>query len=124
MIYKWLDNALEADITEEQFWNMTIAELERALKAKRRMYEAQTQIEAQQRATFDYILADLIGRSVGRIYSNATTLPEIGEVYPTLFDTEEIQEKKAIKQAEVSALRFKLFANSFNSRFKEEVRES
>jgi hypothetical protein len=47
-------------------------------------------------------------------------MPEIAEAYPTLFDTKEIQEKKAEKQAELSALRFKQFATSFNKKFNKE----
>lgn len=103
---------------------MTIGELERSLKSKKRVMELETKLKAQEKATFDYILADMIGRSMARIYSSSANMPEIGEVYPTLFDTAALQEQKAIKQAEISALRFKLFTNSFNKKFKEEVRES
>lgn len=116
-VYKWLDNALDAGITEADFWNMTPAELERALLSKQRMEKAR----AQEKASFDYILADLIGRSLARIYSSSATLPEIGEVYPSLFDTEEIQEQKRARMAELSALRFKKFAQSYNQKFAQEV---
>lgn len=91
---------------------MTIAELERAVASRKRVMKAQ----AQERATFDYILADIIGRSIGRIYSSATTIPDIATIYPSLFDSEEIKEKKAEKQAELSALRFKLFADNHNKK--------
>lgn len=92
---------------------MTLAELERALASKRRMMKAQ----AQEKASFDYLLANLIGKSVARIYSSTVTMPEISEVYPSLFDSQEIQEKKREQKAELSAIRFKLFAKSFNDRF-------
>lgn len=36
-IYNWLDNALDYGITEFDFWNMTLAELERAIESKRRV---------------------------------------------------------------------------------------
>lgn len=101
-------------ILEHDFWIMTFAELERALSSKKRVIRT----EARERATFDYILADLVGRSVGRIYSSSAKLPEIANVYPTLFDDEEIKAKKAEKQAELSTLRFKQFADSYNKRFK------
>ena len=78
--------------------------------------------KAQERASFDYILADLIGRSVARIHSSSNQLPEISEAYPTLFDSKEIEERKATKKAELSALRFKQFAASFNKKFKEEAK--
>lgn len=73
--------------------------------------------QAQERATFDYILADLIGRSIGRIYSSTTNIPDIATVYPTLFDSKDIEEKKAEKLAEISALRFKQYASFHNNRF-------
>ena len=99
---------------------MTLAELDRAMASKRRMLKAQ----AQEKASFDYILADLIGKSVARIYSSTNTIPEISEVYPSLFDSQEIQEKKQEQKAELSALRFKLFAKSYNDRFKEAAKKN
>jgi hypothetical protein len=118
-IYTWLDNALDAGITEFDFWNMTIGELERAMASKHRMLKA----KAQEQASFDYILAELIGKSISRIYSSAATMPEIAEIYPSLFDSQEIQEKKQEKMIELSTLRFKLFAKSYNDRFVEEAKE-
>ena len=114
-IYNWLETALDFGITEFEFWEMTLAELERAIESKRRVKK----IEAQEKASFDYILADLIGISVGRIYSSATKIPEISEVYPSLFDSKDIKEKKQEQKAELSALRFKQFANSYNKKYKE-----
>jgi hypothetical protein len=93
---------------------MTIAELERAISSKKRVQKR----EAQERASFDYILADLIGRSISRIYNSANNVPSISEVYPTLFDSKEIEDAKSVKQDELSALRFRQFAKSFNKRFK------
>ena len=96
---------------------MTLAELERAIDSKKRVL---TQ-EQKQKATFDYALADLIGRSVARIHSSTNTMPKISDIYPTLFNDEEVEENIQAKKDEVSALRFKLFANSFNDRRKSEV---
>lgn len=95
---------------------MTLAELTRYVDSqKRRQKQA-----AQETATQNYILADLIGRSIGRIYSSATKMPSIEEVYPTLFEATNIQEEIQKKKDEMSALRFKQFAQSFNKRFKKE----
>lgn len=69
----------------------------------------------------DYKLADLIGQSVGRLYSSANKLPELNDVYSFLFDEEDqekIKEQEAERKAELSAIRFKQFADSFNKRFK------
>lgn len=107
-------------ISEHDFWDLTIAELTRAIDSKKRMLK----VRAQEKASFDYILADLIGRSVARVYNSANHIPSIEEVYPSLFDSKEIEEKKAAKKAELSALRFKQFADSFNKRFKEVAKEN
>lgn len=95
---------------------MTLAELERAIAS----YKRKKKIEAQEKASYDYILGDLIGRSVGRIYSSSTKYPEIYEVYPTLFDNQKAIEQRQERQNELSALRFKQFAESFNRKFKKE----
>ena len=72
---------------------MTIAELDRLIESKKRIQKR----EQQDKASFDYILADLIGRSMARLYSSSARMPEISAAYPTLFDSEEIQEKKQEK---------------------------
>ena len=111
----WLESALDYGISEADFWNMTLAELERAINSKKRVKKQQD----QEKAAFDYILADLIGRSVARIYSSSAKLPDITEMYSTLFDSPEIQEKKQEQKDELSALRFKQFAQSFNKKIKD-----
>ena len=117
-IYKWLNNALDYGITEEQFWNMSLGELHRAIKSKARVRK----IEAREKASFDYTLAQLIGRACGMAFGSIKSeFPDIGTVYPTLYDSEEIKQRKQEKQAELSALRFKQFAESFNQRFNKEV---
>lgn len=98
---------------------MTIAELERALASRRRVLKR----DAQERASYDYILADLIGKSIARIYSSANNMPEISAAYPTLFNSKEIEEKKQAQKAELSAIRFKQFAQSYNTRFKEVAKD-
>lgn len=115
--YKWLEIALDYGIDETNYWNMTLAEVIRSIESKKR----QQKLQAQERASYDYILADLIGRSVSRIYSNSTRLPQIYEVYPTLFDGVEMEEQKQQKQMEISAIRFKLFAQSYNKKHTTEV---
>lgn len=94
---------------------MTIAELDRTTQSKLRVRK----LEAQEKATYNYILADLIGHSVSRLFSKSVTLPEISSVYPTLFDSQELQEQKQAKLAELSALRFKQFAQTYTEKYKE-----
>ncbi len=94
---------------------MTFGELERAFASRKR----QLLVDAREKASFDYILADIIGRSIGRLYSSSARIPEIAEVYPALFNDEEIQAQKAEKRVELSALRFRQFAESYNKKYKE-----
>lgn len=115
IVFKWLDVSLDYGISENDFWSMTIAELVRAVNSKKRT----TLEQARERAAYDYILADLIGRSIARIYDSANNLPSIHEAYPSLYSQEEVEEKKQEKQAELSALRFRQFANSYNKKYKE-----
>lgn len=118
-IYRWLDSALDYGISEFDFWNMTLAEINRAVESKKRIQKQQ----AQERANFDYIQADLIGRSISRVYNSANKMPDISAVYPSLFDSKEIEEQKAHKKLELSALRFKQFAQSYNTKYKEVVKD-
>lgn len=96
---------------------MTLLEVDRALKS----YERVKRREAQEKASYDYILADLIGRSVARVYHSTNKIPPIYEAYPSLFDNEEMQEKQQQKKDDLSALRFRKFANAFNKKKCEEV---
>ena len=98
---------------------MTLAELNRLLASKKRSLISQQ----REKATFDYVLADLIGRSIGRLYNSSNKMPEISAVYPGIFDSEEIKDKQQEKKDELSVARFKAFANSFNRRFKQKQNE-
>lgn len=96
---------------------MTIGELKRAVSSKLRVKKA----EAREKASYDYTLAQIIGRACGIAFGTVKSeFPDIASVYPTLFDSEEIKRKKQEKQAELSALRFKQFAESFNQKFNKE----
>ena len=110
-----METALDCGIKEYEFWEMTFAEVTRAIKSYNRLQERQ----AQERASFDYILADLIGRSIARTQHSSNKMPDITEAYPSLFNTEAIQEQRRQAQAELSVARFKQFADFHNKRFKE-----
>lgn len=96
---------------------MTLAEIERAIESKKRIKKMQD----REKASFDYVLADLIGRSISRIYSSSAKMPELSTAYPTLFDSEEMQEKKQEKKQELSAIRFRKFAQAYNKKISKEV---
>lgn len=95
---------------------MTLLEIERAIKSKIRMEK----VRAKEKATYDYIHANLIGLSVGRLFSSSAEYPPIEQVYPSLFEEDVKAKEQDIieKKAELSALRFKQFADSHNKKFK------
>lgn len=104
---------MDVGIKEQEFWNMTCGEVARAIESHNRRYKQ----ESRERACFDYVLADLVGRSISRIHSSSASMPELYECYPSLFESKEIQEQRAEKQAELSAIRFRLFAETHNKKF-------
>lgn len=114
-IYKMLNNALDYGISEADFWEMTFAELDRLVASKQRMEKHR----AQERATYDYILAAMIGRAFSAGMDSKAKFPEIYEVYPSLFDREERENQKKEQSNQLSALRFKQFAQSYNKKYKE-----
>ena len=104
---------MDIGIRESDFWTMTFAEVERAAECWQRTQRR----ELQEKATLAHILADLIGHSVGRIYSQNAKMPTLKEAFPTLFEeSEEEKEKQAAAAAEISALRFLQFAKAHNKK--------
>jgi hypothetical protein len=111
-----LDNALDYGITEERFWDMTFAEVERAANSAVRVRK----VQAQEKATYDYILAQLITKGVNKVLGDKGAYPTLEEAYPGVFD-DVVAERKAKAEEQrmnLSALRFKQFARSYNSNFK------
>lgn len=103
-------------LTEEEFWTMTIGEFDRFVESKKR----KIQQEAQEKAYYDWVLGDLIGRSIARVYSEKAKYPEIYEAYPNIYKKDEIEAKRQEERDKLSALRLQQFADAFNKR-KEEV---
>lgn len=75
-IYQCLDDSLDLGLSERDFWEMTIAELGRWFKSRKRVIKQQ----AQEKATWDYILANLIGASVYSIFNKSSEMPDIEKV--------------------------------------------
>lgn len=110
----YLANALDIGLRECEFWEMSLAELTNYFESRKRVLKA----EQQEKATFDYILGDLIGRSFARLYSAEATYPKIYEMYPTIFNKEEIEQAEYNRRMELSALKLQEFTKSFNEKFK------
>lgn len=100
---------------------MTLAEVKRAIESKLRVKKA----EAQEQASFDYILGNLIGASVACVLSNEAKYPPIEEVYSSLF-AEEAKKKEEIKldaKTQLSIARLKQYATFHNKKLKEVAKE-
>lgn len=96
---------------------MTIAEITRAVESKQRVIRR----EQQEKASFDYVHAGLIGRYVARILDGKGDIPSIYEVYPEYFEDIKAKQEEELqqKQDELSALRFRQFAQSYNKNFED-----
>lgn len=102
-------------LTEKEFWDMTFGEIERYADSRMRVRK----VEAKDKATMDYLQALVIGKYVVSAFDGKVKVPEIHEVYPSLFDAPSI-EGDSERQDMLSALRFKQFADSFNQKFNKE----
>ena len=93
---------------------MTLAEIARAIESKKRILD----VEEKRQAIFVYTLADLIGHSVARIHNKNNTMPTIGEVFPSLFNTKEEQERQQALKLERFKAQLLQFTNSHNEKLK------
>ena len=111
-----LDTALDYGIAEKDFWEMTVAEIQRATKSIARVKK----IEAQEKASYYYTLANLIAKGVAKVLGDKSDYPKIEEVFPSLF-ADTVEEREAASEEQrmsLSALRFKQFAQSYNKKLK------
>lgn len=95
---------------------MTVAEVYRYIQSRNRVRK----IEAQEKATYDYILANLITKGVSLTLGGKGTFPKITEAYPNIFDDIEKEQEEKIQEQKtnISVLRFKQFAQSHNNKMK------
>lgn len=110
-----MDRVLDYGISENDFWNMTLREIENYLKSRARVRK----IEAQERASYDYIQATLIIKGVGIALGSKQEFPTIEQAYPGIFEdvVEQKQNEVQQKKDELSALRFRQFAQSYNKKY-------
>lgn len=70
----------------------------------------------------DYQLANLIGISVGRLFSKQTTYPEFEEVYGFLFteeDKKKLQKEKEEQEKQKQIANFRALIEQHNAKFKQ-----
>lgn len=101
---------------------MTLREIDNYVRSRLRV----RRIEAQEKATYDYIQSTLIIKGVGIALGSKEEFPTVEQAYPGIF--EDLVEKKKDelqqKRDELSALRFRQFAQSYNKRFEEVPKET
>ena len=92
---------------------MTIGEVSRYIDTKNKLRKQ----EAQEKASYDYILASLIAKGISISLGAKDTFPSIYEVYSEVFDDviKQKEEEKQEKIMQLSALRFRQFAQSYNN---------
>lgn len=114
-----LERALDSGITELNFWDMTPGEVIRAIESNNRIVK----LQAQEKASYDYIQASLIIKGISICLGDKSNYPTLQEAYPGLFEeiAQEQEEKIQQQKMEVSALRFKQFAQTYNKKFNKEV---
>ncbi len=95
---------------------MTFGEVVRAIESWNRVKRT----EAQERASYDYILASLIVKGVSITLGDKAQFPSIHQAYPGIFDEVIARQEEAIerRKTELSVLRFKQFAQSYNNNLK------
>lgn len=114
-----LQPAINLGLSEFNFWDMTISEVERFMEGA----VWQMKLKAQ----FDYSLANLIGTGVCIAMGGNTTFPTLEEAYPSMFEDElkQQQEQQQLEEIRIrnSQNRFMEFALKHNSRMKKGVNE-
>ena len=118
-VYDLLDTALLTGLKEIEFWDMTIAEIGRHIEA----YQKIKKMKEREKASYDYILSTLIVKGFSISMGSKEAYPSINEAYYGLFDDVEKANEEKIQQRkdELSVLRFKQFAQSYNERKNKEV---
>lgn len=119
LVEKYLEEYMDIGLTEWQFWDMSLAELEHYARS----YERVQKRKAQEKALADYQLANLIGYSIARIHSKEAKFPEIYDAYPAIFDKEAIEEARDKEKTKETFEWLKDFAESFKKSNDKEVKE-
>lgn len=112
-IENMLQPAINLGLAESDFWEMTKAEVERYMEG------AVWRIKSK--AQLDYVLADLIGMSIGRMLDSKNTFPTIEKAYPTLFSEEDKKAAEEEARTVNSVNSFLAFAQRHNAKLNKGV---
>lgn len=107
-----LEQCMSIGMREEDFYNSTLSQVTRYVEA----YNKQQENQLQEKAYFDYQLANLIGMSVARLLSKEAKYPTFEKAYP--FIKGEQQEVDEEWQMEVQRNKLFEWAEQMNNKFK------
>lgn len=118
-IMNLLQQCMSIGMREEDFYNSTLAQITRYVES----YNKQQQNKLQEKAYFDYQLANLIGVSVSRLLSKNAKYPAFEKVYP--FITQSTQAKDINEEWEMEVQRNRLceWAEQMNKKFNKNKKE-
>ena len=113
IILSLLDQSILLGLDEQQFWDMTVAEVVRWSKG---VAYRKTQ-QSKEIASITHLLPRIISLSIGKMFDNKIEYPTIDQVFPELFESDPEEERR--KQIERSSAQIIQFANSHNLRLQE-----
>lgn len=108
-----LEKCMGIGMREEDFYSSTLAQVTRYIEA----YNKQQQNELQEKAYFDYQLANLIGVSVSRLLSKDAKYPSFEKAYPFINQSAQAKEDNEEWEMEVQHHRLREWAEQMNKKF-------
>ena len=108
-----LEQCMSIGMREEDFYNSTIKQITRYVES----YNKQQENQLQEKAFFDYQLANLIGMSVARLLSKDAKFPSFEKAYPFI-NKEAKTEVDEEWEMEVQHNRLREWAEQINKKFK------
>lgn len=107
-----LGQCMSIGMREEEFYKSTLAQVTRYIES----YNKQQQSELQEKAYFDYQLANLIGMSVSRLLSKDAKYPEFKKAYPFIGNDNQERVDEQWKM-EVQRIKLREWAEQMNKKF-------
>lgn len=116
VIEKLLDASLKIGLSEFDFWEMTIGEVDRFIES----YNWRKSQQEKQNAFLVYSTANLIGMKMADVLNGTNNMPEVYDVFPDIFPEEQAkrEEEEQNRKEEETRLKFLQFATHFNNKLK------
>lgn len=113
-----LEKCMSIGMREEEFYHSTLAQVTRYVES----YNKQQENQLQEKAYFDYQLANLIGMSLSRLLNKNAKYPEFRKAYPFIkSDTEkEVDEEWEMEKQHIKLMEW---AEQMNKKFEKNKKE-